>query len=73
MRDIFGIADVPVIFISAYGHDEVIARAFDAGAPDYIVKPFTPTELAARVKVALLRREDRYRAATSRTVHPGRL
>ena len=65
MRDIFGIADVPVIFISAYGHDEVIARAFEAGAADYIVKPFTPTELAARVKVALLRREDRYRAVTS--------
>ena len=65
MRDIFGIADVPVIFLSAYGHDEVITRAFDAGAADYIVKPFTPTELAARVKVALLRREDRYRAVTS--------
>ena len=66
MRDIFSVADAPVIFLSAYGHDEVIARAFEAGASDYIVKPFTPTELAARVKVALLRREDRYRAATSR-------
>ena len=65
MKDIFSIADAPVIFLSAYGHDEVIARAFEAGAADYIVKPFTPTELAARVKVALLRREDRYRVAAS--------
>ena len=65
MKDIFSIADVSVIFLSAYGHDEVIARAFEAGAVDYIVKPFTPTELAARVRAALLRREDRYRVATS--------
>ena len=29
MRDIFGIADVPVIFLSAYGQDRVIAQAFE--------------------------------------------
>ena len=73
MQDLFGIADVPVIFLSAYGHDEVIARAFEAGAADYIVKPFTPTELAARVKVALLKRDDRYRVATSRPYTRGEL
>ena len=49
------LADRPVIFISAYGHDETIARAFDAGAEDYIVKPFSPTELTARVRAALRR------------------
>ena len=65
MRDLFGIADAPVIFLSGYGHDEVIVRAFEAGAADYVVKPFTPTELVARVKVALSRREDSYRAAAS--------
>ena len=32
MRDIFAVATVPVIFISAYGRDQVIARAFEAGA-----------------------------------------
>ena len=52
MRDILSIANVPVIFISAYGHDEVVARAFEAGADDYIVKPFSPTELVARVRAA---------------------
>ena len=45
--------DVPVIFISAYGRDETVARALDNGAVDYIVKPFSPTELCARVSAAL--------------------
>ncbi|MCY3809035.1 MAG: response regulator [Gemmatimonadetes bacterium] len=47
------LADLPVIFISAYGRDETIARALGAGASDYIVKPFSPTELTARVRAAL--------------------
>ena len=49
------LADLPVIFISAYGRDETIARAFDAGAADYIVKPFSATELVARIRAALRR------------------
>ena len=53
MRQILDIADVPVIFLSVYGQDETIARALDAGATDYVVKPFSPTELAARIRAAL--------------------
>ena len=49
------LTDVPVIFISAYGRDETIVRALDAGAADYIVKPFSPSELTARVRAALRR------------------
>ena len=56
MRGILDKADVPLIFLSVYGQDEVIARAFDQGAVDYIVKPFSPTELAARIRAALRRR-----------------
>ena len=52
------LAETPVIFISAYGRDETIARAFEAGATDYIVKPFSPTELVARVRAALRRHEE---------------
>ena len=57
MQAILKIASLPVIFLSAYGRDETIARAFEAGAVDYVVKPFSPTELAARIGSALRRRE----------------
>ena len=56
MGEIREIADVPVIFLSAYGQDEMVARAFDMGAADYVVKPFSPTELAARIRAALRKR-----------------
>ena len=52
------LADLPVVFISGYGRDETVARALEAGAEDYIVKPFSPTELVARVRAALRRRAD---------------
>ncbi|MXY44735.1 MAG: response regulator, partial [Dehalococcoidia bacterium] len=55
MKDILDKADMPVIFLSAYGREELIARAFDMGAVDYVVKPFSPTELAARIRAALRR------------------
>ena len=57
MRRIPELADLPVIFISVYGRDETVARALDAGAADYVVKPFSPAELAARVRAALRKRE----------------
>ncbi len=57
MRQVPELADLPVIFISAYGRDETIAKALESGAADYIVKPFSPTELVARVRAALRRRE----------------
>ena len=53
MESVPELADLPVIFISAYARDETIARALGAGAADYIVKPFSPTELTARVRAAL--------------------
>ncbi len=55
MEQVPELADLPVVFISAYGRDETVARALDAGAADYIVKPFSPTELTARVRAALRR------------------
>ena len=50
------LAEVPVIFLSAYGRDQIIARALQAGAADYVVKPFSPTELVARIQTALSRK-----------------
>ncbi len=56
MESVPELAGVPVIFVSAYGRDQVIARALEAGADDYVVKPFSPTELVARVQTVLRRR-----------------
>ena len=58
MRQVPELADLPVIFISGYGRDEIVAKALESGAADYIVKPFSPTELVARVRAALRRREE---------------
>ena len=55
MREVPELSDQPVIFISAYGRDETIARALESGAADYIVKPFSPTELVARIRAAVRR------------------
>ena len=57
MQAVRGIADVPVIFLSAYGREDLVARPFDLGAADYVVKPFSPTELVARIRAALRWRE----------------
>ena len=56
MASVPEMADLPVIFISGYGQGETIARALEAGAADYIVKPFSAAELTARVRTALRRR-----------------
>ena len=53
MRQVPELADLPVIFISGYGRDETVAKALESGAADYIVKPFSATELVARVRAAL--------------------
>ena len=55
MESLPELAGLPVMFVSAYGREETVARALDAGAADYIVKPFSPGELVARVRAALRR------------------
>ena len=57
MGRIVRIADVPVIFLSGYGEDRYISRAFEMGAADYVVKLFSPTEVVARIGAALRKRE----------------
>lgn len=41
---------VPVIMLSSMGQEDVVLNAFDLGASDFIVKPFSPNELMLRVK-----------------------
>jgi two-component system phosphate regulon response regulator PhoB len=48
-------AQTPVILLTAKAQEADIERGFAAGATDYIVKPFSPRELVARVTAALAR------------------
>ncbi len=56
MQHISKISDVPVIVVSGHDKDNDVARAFEMGATDYVVKPFSPSELRARITAALRRR-----------------
>ena len=49
-------SDVPVIVVSARGMEQEKVGALDAGADDYITKPFNAGELLARIRVALRHR-----------------
>ena len=53
MKRIPDITDAPVMFLSGHGTDQDISRGLEIGAADYVVKPFSPTELVARIKAAL--------------------
>ena len=53
MERIREVSNVPVIFLSGSGEEENIVRALELGADDYIVKPFSATELLARVEASL--------------------
>lgn len=48
-------ATVPILLLTAKGQEADIQRGFDAGADDYIVKPFSPRELLSRVEAVLAR------------------
>lgn len=45
-----GWSDVPVVMLTAKTQESDIVRALDAGANDYILKPFQPAELLARLR-----------------------
>ena len=47
--------DLPIIMLSARGEEESLIRALDAGADDYITRPFREGELVARLRAALRR------------------
>jgi len=47
------VSQIPIIIISARGHDREKIEALDAGADDYLTKPFSIPELLARIRVIL--------------------
>ena len=56
MRRIREVSEVPIIFLSANHEEENVAQALRMGADDYILKPFSSTELLARVGASLRKR-----------------
>ena len=65
-RRIREFSDVPIIMLTAKVQEEDKLRGFDAGADDYLTKPFSSKELVARVRVFLRRtRQPDERIATS--------
>lgn len=53
LRELRGWSELPVIVLSARGFEQAKVDALEAGADDYLTKPFSSAELLARIKVAL--------------------
>jgi DNA-binding response OmpR family regulator len=56
-RKIRSVSNVPIIMLTAKVDEESIIAGLDVGADDYITKPFSPKQVAARVKAVLRRSE----------------
>ncbi|HSN73724.1 MAG TPA: response regulator transcription factor [Anaerolineae bacterium] len=69
-RRIREFSDIPVIMLTAKAQEADMLHGFDAGADDYLTKPFSAKELVARVK-AVLRRTKRSGETESTTVSCG--
>lgn len=50
-----GTRNMPIIMVTARGEEDDRVRGFDVGADDYMVKPFSPAEMIARVRAVLRR------------------
>ena len=64
-RRIRRISDIPIIILTAKDKEQDVIDGFEAGADDYIVKPFRPRELAARIH-AILQRSNYHRRPTKK-------
>jgi PAS domain S-box-containing protein len=53
LRERYGLAELPVLLLTASTHEGALEEAFGAGASDYVAKPARPVELLARVRALL--------------------
>lgn len=58
LRMLRAVSDVPVVVATARDDEAAIVRTLDAGADDYVVKPFSAQELEARIRAVIRRAED---------------
>ncbi len=65
VKEIQKIKDIPVIMLSARGEEYDKLFGFELGIDDYVVKPFSPKELMARVNAVLSRRDPSERKPSS--------
>lgn len=65
-------SDVPIIMLTARGEESDRLVGLELGADDYMVKPFSPKELVARVR-AVLRRSEGLAGASRQSLHAGDL
>jgi two-component system KDP operon response regulator KdpE len=72
-RELRGWCQTPIIVISARGREEDKVAALDAGADDYLTKPFSVNELLARMRVALRHAEMGRSSATPQVFEFGTL
>jgi DNA-binding response OmpR family regulator len=61
-------ADVPILFLSCKSEDRDIIRGLSEGGDDYITKPFSPSQLVARIKAHIRRRRTRERNTEDQAV-----
>lgn len=69
IREIRGVADTPIIVVSARGLEREKIEALDLGADDYITKPFFMGELLARIRVIKRRFEQQLVPASASAFH----
>jgi DNA-binding response OmpR family regulator len=67
-RELRRVTDVPIVMLTARGDESDRIVGLELGADDYVVKPFSPKELVARVRAVLRRSEARSRTADE-TLH----
>lgn len=67
-REIRKTSDIPVILITARGEDFEKIMGLDIGADDYIVKPFSPSEVMARVRAVLRRMAKKPQEETAKNI-----
>lgn len=73
IKKVRGWSDIPIIVVSARDRDKEKAAALDAGADDYLTKPFSATELLARIRVAIRHMQMSARTQTQPELSVGEL